>query len=161
MNTAETSILVLFTFGATIFYVLLAIERRVWAGSLTFGSDARGKDGDVRFVHAVLKHLIPVLPPSNGLVVVGGLAAILWQCFLREWDERSLIILGYYLALQLYIVFFGRVAAAVRDVWKTPSDADATAVRRGVWNLIRQHRNGFIHATGLIVLELALVVASV
>jgi len=58
VNTAETSILVLFTFGATIFYVLLAIERRVWAGSLTFGSDVRGKDGDVRFVHAVLKHLL-------------------------------------------------------------------------------------------------------
>jgi hypothetical protein len=34
VNTAETSILVLFTFGATIFYVLLAIERRVWAGFL-------------------------------------------------------------------------------------------------------------------------------
>jgi hypothetical protein len=58
VNTAETSILVLFTFGATIFYVLLAIERRVWAGSLTFGSDVRGKDGDVRFGHAMLKHLL-------------------------------------------------------------------------------------------------------
>ena len=67
MNTAETSILVLFTFGATIFYVLLAIERRAWAGSLTFGSDVRGKDGDVRFVHAVLKHL---LASGLGLILV-------------------------------------------------------------------------------------------
>ncbi len=59
----------LFTFGAAVFYVLLAIERRVWAGSLTFGGDARGTDEDVRLIHRVLKHLIPALPPSNGVVV--------------------------------------------------------------------------------------------
>jgi hypothetical protein len=160
MNAAAIAILLLFTFGTTIFYVLLAIERRVWAGSLTFGTNDHGSQDDVRFVHRVLKHLIPVLPPSNGVVVVGGLAAILWQCVLRGWDARSQIILGYYLALQLYIIFIGRIAAAVRDVWTTSSDGEAIAVRRGVWNLIRQHRNGLIHAAGLVILEIVVVIVA-
>lgn len=159
MITAELTILVLFTFGATIFYVLLAIERRVWARSLTFGDDRTGTDDSVRFVHRVLKHMIPVLPPSNGVVVLGGLAAILWQCSLRSWDAFSLVLLAYYLILQLYIIFFGHIAAAIRNVWKMPSDGDIDAVRSGVWGLIRQHRNGFIHAAGLVVLELTLVLS--
>jgi hypothetical protein len=46
-------------------------------------------------------------------------------------------------------------------VWKMPSDGDIRAVRRGVWSLIRQHRNGFIHAAGVVVLELTLIVGSV
>lgn len=161
MHMVKLLILIVFTFGATIFYVLLAIERRVWAATVTFGNNARGSEHDIRVVHRMLKHLIPVLPPSNGIVVVGGLAAILWQAILRGWDGRSLIILGYYLTLQLYIIVVGRIATAVRDVWTTPSDGDEASVRRGVWNLIRQHRNGFLHAAGLVILEWGLIVAGV
>ena len=157
-SPAVLPILLLFTFGSTIFYVLLAIERRVWADSLTFGSTARGSESDVRYVHRVLKRMIPVLPPSNGMVVVGGLAAIVWQCTLLDWSAPSIMILAWYLALQVYIVAFGRIAAAVRDVWTNASDGEEAVVRRGVWNLIRQHRTGLIHAVGVVALELALIV---
>ena len=71
MSVPSILIVLQFTFGSAIFFVLLALERRVWAGSLTLGTTAGGTEADIRFVHRALKHLIPVLPPANGVVVVG------------------------------------------------------------------------------------------
>lgn len=150
-------VLLLFAFGTTIFYVLLAIERRVW-GLARDGDPARYAEEDLRFVHRSLKHLIPVLPPSNGVVVVGGFAALVWQGVQRGWDGRAVAVLAFDVAGQLYIIGVGRIAAAVRDVRTTPSDAPVPAVAKGVRQLIRQHRNGLGHALGVLLLELVLVV---
>lgn len=149
--------LVLFTFGSTIFYVLMLIERRVW--SLLTRRANTVADHDVRFVHRILKHLIPVLPPSNGIVVVGGPASLLWQSIARHWDWPSLVVLAWYASLQLYIIIFGRIAQAIKNVAVTSSDGDPAAVRLGVTDLVRQHRNGLIHAFGALVLETLLIIA--
>lgn len=157
MPVYALAIVILFAFGSTIFYVLLLIERRVWR--LLTRRAPTVADADVRFVHRILKHLIPVLPPSNGVVVFGGLACLLWQAIDRNWDWPALTVLVWYAALQLYILVFGRIAQAIKYVARTPGDADAATIRRGTTNLVRQHRNGFIHAAGVLLLETLLIIA--
>jgi hypothetical protein len=149
-------IVVLFTFSSTIFYILLLSERRVWG--LLGRRAADVAEGDIRFVHRVLNLFITVLPPSNLVTVIGGLAALLWQAVARDWDWRSVAVLVWYAALQLYIVVIGRIATAIRNVKGKDSEGPLDMVRQGVTDLVRQHRNGFIHAFGVLVLELALIV---
>ena len=156
LNSTSLLILLLFTFASSIFYILLLIERRVW--SLVFYPEsAFAKESDVRFVHRSLKRLIPVLPPSNGVVVIGGLISLVWQGIKLGWTGPSIAVLAFWFLGQTYIIVFGKIASAIRDVWSTPTDGELEAVSRGVTNLIRQHRNGLIHAIGVLALELALI----
>lgn len=154
--TYELLIILLFTFSSTIFYILLLSERRVWG--LLGRRAASVPEDDIRFVHRILRLFITVLPPSNLVTVIGGLAALLWQGFAREWDWRSWVVLAWYLALQLYIIVIGRIFTAIRNVHGKDSDGPLDMVRQGVTDLVRQHRNGFIHAVGVLILELALIV---
>jgi hypothetical protein len=152
----ELLIVVLFTFSSTIFYILLLGERRVWG--LLGPRAAMVPESDIRFVHRLLNLFITVLPPSNGITVIGGLLALVWQGFARDWDWRSIVVLGWYLAIQIYIIVIGRIASAIRAVKGKDSDGPLDMVRQGVADLVRQHRNGFVHAVGVLVLELSLIV---
>lgn len=154
--TYELLIIILFTFSSTIFYILLLSERRVWG--LLGRNAAMVPAADIRFVHRLLNLYITVLPASNGITVVGGLAVLLWQGFARDWDWQAVVILGWYLAMQAYIIVIGRIASAVRAVKGQDSDGPLDTVRQGVTDLVRQHRNGFVHAAGVLALELALIV---
>lgn len=156
MPAYELLIVVLFTFSTTIFYILLLSERRVWG--LLGRSAYAVPEGEIRFVHRVLNLFITVLPPSNGVTAVGGLIALVWQGFARGWDWRAVVVLGWWLAFQIYIITVGRIVSAVRAVKGKDSDGPIDTVRRGVTDLVRQHRNGFIHALGVLVLELSLIV---
>lgn len=158
MTLSSLLILLLFTFGATIFYVLLCIEKCTWPIALTDKLTQTVSEEEIRFVHRALKRLIPLLPPSNGVVVAGGGATLFWQAVQRSWDGTAVIIFSFWLAGLLYIIVIGKIAAAVKDVWTTPSDGELSAVKRGVRNLIRQHFNGLLHAIGVILLQLGLVV---
>lgn len=158
MNLTSILILMLFTFGATIFYVLLCIEMRTWAIAFPAKFSRPVPETEIRFVHQALQRLIPLLPPSNGLVVLGGGGALLWQAIQRGWDGVAVLIFGFWLGGLLYIIVIGRIAAAVKDVWTTSSNGELHAVNRGVKNLIRQHFNGLLHAIGVILLQLGLVV---
>jgi len=158
--TTAVLIIALFTFGSAIFYFLLLLERKTWVLVLHPDRPMRSAE-DVRFVHRALQHFIPVLPPSNGVVVVGGLAAIIWQIHLSGANMSSLAVFTYWFLGQAYIIVFGHIAAAIKDVRATPVDARLDDVARGVRNLVRQHRNGFVHAFGVLVLEVALVLPDI
>lgn len=111
--TYELLIVILFTFSSTIFYILLLSERRVWG--LLGRRAATVSEEDIRLVHRVLNLFITVLPPSNGITVIGGVAALVWQCFAREWDWRSIVVFGWYLLFQVYIIVIGKVAATLGE----------------------------------------------
>jgi hypothetical protein len=64
-------ILLLFTLGFTIFDGLLCIEMRTWTISFPAKLSRPTLETEIRFVHQWLKRLIPFLPPSNSVVVVG------------------------------------------------------------------------------------------
>ncbi len=157
MNALTPSLIVaIFSFGTAIFYALSCIEWSTLRLALNQHTQTV-KNADVRFVHAALKRLIPLLPPSNGFVILFGTAALIYQCFLRGWDGPSILILTFYWLVTGYLITFGRIAAAVMDVRKTDSQGDIGDVRRGVSRLIVRHHIGLSANLGVVGLEFALV----
>lgn len=78
-----------FTLGTTIFYVLSCVERSVLG--LVLGKNKKTiSEENIRFTHASLKRLSPLLPPSNGFVILFGNMALFIQGFMRSWDILSL-----------------------------------------------------------------------
>ncbi|SEO80273.1 hypothetical protein SAMN04487948_105228 [Halogranum amylolyticum] len=150
-------ILSLFTFGTAIFYILSRIERFVLALAFDEETDTV-EDDDVRFVHRVLKHLIPILPPSYGFVMLFGTLALLYQGFERGWDRTSVVIISYYWGISGYSLVFGDIVGAVNRVKNTSSDADIGSVRRGVRELVVQHHLGLAANVGVVVLEFIFIV---
>ncbi|SFS07202.1 hypothetical protein SAMN05216559_3173 [Halomicrobium zhouii] len=150
-------VLSLFAFGTAIFYILSRIERFVLP--LAFDVDAETvDDDDVRFVHRVLKHLIPVLPPSYGFVILFGTVALLYQGFERGWDWPSVVIITYYWGISGYSLVFGDIIGAVNRVKNTSSNSDIQSVRQGVRELLVQHHLGLAANLGVVVLEFTLIV---
>lgn len=158
MRSVASFIIAVYSFGGAIFYALSCIERSV----LKLGLDQQAKevdDEDVRFVHAALKRLIPLLPPSNGFVILFGTAAMVYQGFARGWDRASVAVLAFYWALMGYLITFGKIGAAVADVRETSSDGDIQDVRRGVSSLIVRHHIGLVANLGTVILQFLLVIA--
>ena len=147
-----------FSFGGAIFYTLSCIERSVLRLGLNH-QDQRVKEEDARFVHAALKRLIPLLPPSNGFVILFGTVAMVYQAGLRNWDWQSVVVMAFYWLFMGYLITLGNIAGAVRDVRETSSDADIDAVRCGVGRLVVRHHLGLVATLGTAVLELAFVIA--
>lgn len=158
LRSIAAFIVAVYSFGGAIFYALSCIERSV----LKLGLDERSEevdDTDVRFVHASLKRLIPLLPPSNGFVIFFGTAAMIYQGFKRSWDRPSVAVIAFYWSLMGYLVTLGKIGAAVKDVQETSSDAEIEDVRRGVSRLVVRHHLGLVANLGVVVLEFVLVIA--
>jgi|GEM_PF-3496338 len=148
-------IVAIFSFGVAIFYALSCIERSVLKLGLNQHSQ-EVDEKDIRFVHASLKRLIPLLPPSNGFVIVFGTAAMVYQGFTRNWDRGSIAVLAFYWSVMGYLISFGTIAAAVKDVRETSSDNRIEDVRRGVARLIVRHHIGLIANLGVVIFEFIL-----
>ena len=158
LKSVASFIVAVYSFGGAIFYALSCIERSV----LKLGLDEQTQavdDEDVRFVHAALKRLIPLLPPSNGFVILFGTAAMLYQGFARKWDRASVAVLAFYWAIMGYLITFGKIGAAVADVRETSSDGKIQDVKRGVSRLIVRHHIGLVANLGTVILQFVLVIA--
>ena len=148
-------IVTIVSFGGAIFYALSCIERSVLKLGLNHHSQ-EVDEKDIRFVHASLKRLIPLLPPSNGVVIVFGTGAMVYQGFTRNWDRASIAVLAFYWSVMGYLISFGKIAAAVKDVRAISSDSSIEDVRRGVARLIVRHHIGLIANLGAVMLEFIL-----
>ena len=151
LTLASSFAIAVFSFGAAIFYALSCVEWSV----LRLGFNAHSKsvkEEDVRFVHKALKRLTPLLPPSNGFVILFGTAALVYLGVLTQWSWLAVLPLAFYWLVTGYTITFGRIAAAVKDVRTTPSDGNITEVRRGVSRLIVNHHIGLIANLGTVLL---------
>ena len=74
----EYWIVAIFTFGFSIFYVLSLIEKSVWP-IIFAGVQKEVDETDVRITDRTLKRLTPLLPPSNGVVILVGTTLLLRQ----------------------------------------------------------------------------------
>lgn len=138
-----------FSFGSAIFYCLSCVENAVL--SLVF-KKAQNEE-DIRFVHQALKRLSPLLPPSNGFVVLFGTGSLIYQCTLHNWNWQSLVILLFYILMNLYIIFIGKIAIAVKNLQQTDSNADIKKVTSNVRHLIIEHHLGLFANLGVVILE--------
>jgi hypothetical protein len=150
-------VVALLSFGSAIFYVLSAIERPVWRLGLEQDS-SKVSDEDARFVHMSLKRLIPLLPPSFGVVLVWGTAGMLYQAVLLGWDWATVAVPAFYWLVIGSIILFCDIRGTVRDVQEADSEGDISVVRCGVARLVRSHHLALIANFGAVVLQLALVI---
>ena len=150
-------VVVAFTFATAIFHTLLGLERRVWRLALP-GTSAQVADGDVRFAHRMLKHLGGWLPASNGVVILLGLPGLIWQAAALSWSLPSFVVLGFWIAGQVWILTVGRIAQLVNDLRAGDSDGPTEGLVPVLRGLIRQHFNGFLHAGGTLLLQIVLIV---
>lgn len=157
VHIPQALILIAFSFAAAIFHSLLGVERSVWP--IAMSETTVVPDDDLRFVHHALQGLSSYLPPSNGLMIVGGLTGLIWQGVQLHWTWQPSLVLAAWLVGQLYILTFGKIVLAVRDLRRTNNSGPIANVRRTVRQLIRQHFNGLLHAATVVVLELILIVS--
>ncbi len=150
-----TFIIAIFSFGTAIFYALSCVEWSVLRLGLNQHSRAVD-DNDIRFVHAALKRLTLLLPPANGVVILFGTAAMVYQGVLRGWDGASIAVLAFYWLVTGYLMTFGKIAAAVKDLRQTNSNGDIEDVRRGVSRLIVRHHIGLAANLGAVILTFVL-----
>lgn len=152
---APTVVIAIFSFGTAIFYALSCVEWSV----LRLGVNQRSqsvKDEDVRFVHQALKRLTPLLPPANGFVISFGTAALVYLAVLSSWSWLSLLPLAFFWLVTGYLITFGNIAEAVKDVRNTSSEGAVEDVKRGVSYLIVRHHIGLIANLGTVLLTFLL-----
>ena len=81
---------------------------------------------------------------------------MVYQGFTRKWDRASIAVLAFSWSVMGYLISFGKIAAAVKDVRETSSDSSIKEGRRGVARLIVQHHIGLIANLGAVMLEFIL-----
>jgi len=146
-----------FTLGTAIFYILSCVERSV-LGLVFKRSKTEVLEENIRFTHASLKRLSPLLPPSNGFVILFGNIAMIIQGFLRSWDILSILILVVYWVLMLYIIIFKKIAEDVKNIKETPNDASIHKVTENVRRLIVQHHLGLVANLAVVVIEFVIII---
>lgn len=151
-------VVIAFCFGSAIFHTLLGVERRVWR--LAFATDATSivSESDIHFAHRMLKHLSGWLPASNGVVILLGLPGLIWQADALSWSLPSLTVLTFWLAAQIWILTFGKIARRVRDLRSGDSEGSTDALVPVLRGLVRQHFNGLLHAGGTLLLQVGLII---
>ena len=155
-NAITAFITAVFTLGTAIFYVLSCVERSVLG--LVFGKkNKKISEADIRFTHAALKRLSPLLPPSNGFVILFGNFALIAQGVIRGWDFLSIMIIVTYWAIMLYIIIFKKIAEDVKNIKETPNDAPIAKITENVSRLIVQHHLGLIANLLVVILEFVVI----
>lgn len=144
-----------FMLGTAIFYVLSCVERSVLG--LVFGKNKNIAEEDIRFTHASLKRLSPLLPPSNGFVILFGNVALIMQGIIRNWDFISIVIIAMYWIIMLYIILVRKIAQDVKNIKETPNDAAIEVVTENVRRLIVQHHLGLVANLVVVIIEFAMI----
>ncbi len=153
LNFVPTLIILFFSFATGFFAVLSYIEKPVWP--LMFDAQSSAViDSDARLIHAELKRIIELAPPTMMTVVGSGTICILLQAWLQGFNRDSLVVLAFFAICQGYILtqLFSRIEA----VKQTSSDVSISAVRTGLGKLAAIHHLGLATVASLTLLELML-----
>jgi hypothetical protein len=143
-----------FTFAAGIFTVLSLVEKPVWS-LMRDPMSPRADDRIVRDIHAQLRRVIHLLPPTMMTTMAGGAVLLLLQAWLAGFDWFSLVILLHFVLCLAYLLsILGR---RIRAVDLTPSDSAIGPVRTGLGQLAALHHVGLFTAVSLTVLQVVFV----
>jgi len=140
-------------FGTGIFTVLSLIEKPVWRLMRDSRSE-RVSDADARAVHAILKRVIHMLPPTM-MVTMGGVSVLIAvQLYFGPPRATAIVAAVFFsqLLLTLRVLF-----KAIRGVDSVPSDGDIRQVRDGLGALERVHHQGLLMTASTLVAQWFLV----
>ncbi|MDX8354108.1 hypothetical protein [Cognatiyoonia sp. IB215182] len=127
--------------GTGIFLVLSLIEKPVWR-LMWAPQSAQVSDEDARKVHAILKRVIHLLPPTM-MTTMGTVSVLmcvlLWQA---GFSAVAMTVAGLFFVQLVLIV--ARLFKDIRGVEAVPSDGELTAVRDGLGALALLHHRGLL-----------------
>ena len=137
--------------GSGIFVVLSLIEKPVWR-LMWAPRSPRVSDEEARTVHAILKRVIHLLPPTM-MTTMGAasvlMVVLLWQAGL----SGAAIAVASLFFTQLGLIV-ARLFKDIRGVDDVPSDGEMTAVRDGLGALVRLHHRGLLMTSSTLVVLL-------
>lgn len=146
----ESWIVAIFTFGFSIFYVLSLIEKSVWP-IIFAGVQKEVDETDVRITHRTLKRLTPLLPPSNGVVILVGTTLLLRQAWDLGWSWEATLLPIFYLTMMLGIVLVGKNPSVVFAIRAQDESSDLAEVKKTI-RLVGIHHHTALATNLLVVL---------
>lgn len=138
--------------GTGIFIVLSLIEKPVWR-LMWAPRSPRVSDEDARTVHAILKRVIHLLPPT--MMTTMGTASILMFVMLAQSGLAApAIVVASLFFIQLILIVL-RLFKDIRSVDEVSSDGEVTAVRDGLGALTLLHHRGLLMTLSTLIALLA------
>ncbi|WP_411890284.1 hypothetical protein [Yoonia sp. SDW83-1] len=139
--------------GTGIFVVLSLIEKPVWR-LMWAPSSAHVGDDEARKVHAILKRVIHLLPPTM-MTTMGTATLLVIVLLVQTGFSTAGIALATLFFVQLGLIV-ARLFKDIRGVDTVPSDGDVFAVRDGLGALTLLHHRGLLMTLSTLIAVLAL-----
>lgn len=139
-----------FTFAAGIFTVLSLVEKPVWS-LMRDPMSRRADDRMVRDIHAQLRRVIHLLPPTMMVTMGSGAVLLVLQAWLAGFGWFSLVILLHFGLCMSYMLSI--LGTRIHAVDLTPSDSAIGPVRTGLGQLAALHHVGLFTAASVAVLQ--------
>ncbi len=140
-----------FTFGAGIFTVLSFVEKPIWR-LMRDPMSTRVDDWIVRDIHAQLRRVIHLLPPTMMTTMAAGAVLLMLQAWLAGFSLGSVIILAHFTICLGYLLSI--LGQRIRAVDLTPSDSEIGTVRTGLGELAALHHVGLFTAASLALMQI-------
>ncbi|MEO1441930.1 MAG: hypothetical protein AAFV33_16150 [Chloroflexota bacterium] len=154
-DTIATLIPSLLAFACGIFIVLSLVEKPVWR--LMWNPQAEKiPDDTARVIHAALKRVIHLLPPTMITTMSSVLLLLVAQTWLADFSWSTLAVLIVFVGAMAGVV--ARLKKRIDDVDSVPSDGEIGMVRVGLGALARLHHQGLLAVTITLITQYALVV---
>ena len=129
-----------FMFSAGVFSTLSFIEKPVWSLMRDVRSPS-ASDADSRLVHAELRRVIDLLPPTMMVAQASAFGLVLLHAWVRGFDALSLLIVVVYLVMQGWLVW--RLKPVITAAKAVGSDVgEIGAVRATLRGLLVIHHGG-------------------
>lgn len=152
----ESWIVATFTLGFSIFYGLSLIEKSVWP--LIFKSaDAPVAEDDIRFTLKALRRLTPLLPPSNGVVILAGMTLLTIQTANANWSLETLVLPIAYLSMMLGIVLIGKNPSVVFAIRSHNDSTPLDVVRKTIRKVGRHHHTALFTNLAIVLYQLLVI----
>jgi len=128
-------------FGTGIFAVLSLLEKPVWR-LMTQPRSPNVADEEARAVHAILKRVIHLLPPTMITTLAAVSLLIAAQLYLSGFAPATAAVAGVFFA-QLVLILV-RLRKDIRGVDEVPSGGEIGIVRDGLGALALLHHRGLL-----------------
>ncbi|WP_420410063.1 hypothetical protein [Hoeflea sp.] len=148
-DLATTLMTGLLGLGTGIFATLSLIEKPIWP-MLRAPLTLQVGDDEVRKVHAILKRLIHLLPPTM-MTTMGGVSLMMIILFMEQGASIRNMLVSLVFFSQL-ILIVARLFEDIRGVDMVDSDGDIGSVRNGLAALALLHHRGLLMTSSTLIL---------
>jgi hypothetical protein len=148
-DLATTVMTGLLGLGTGIFATLSLIEKPIWP-MLRAPRSLQVDDDEVRKVHAILKRLIHLLPPTM-MTTMGGVSLMMIILFMEQGASIRNMLVSLVFFSQL-ILIVARLFEDIRGVDMVNSDGDIGSVRNGLAALALLHHRGLLMTGSTLIL---------